>query len=73
MDLPRSSSDIAIATACPACNGNGGFGSRTHDGGNPHQPCSSCEGTGWQAKRLAELTPAEAEKLRHKLAALPRS
>jgi DnaJ-class molecular chaperone len=71
MDLPRSSSDIAIATACPACNGNGGFGSRSRDGGNPHQACNSCEGTGWQTKRLVNLTPAEAEKLRHKLAAIP--
>jgi hypothetical protein len=28
MDLPRSSSDIRLATACPVCLGNGGFGSR---------------------------------------------
>lgn len=69
MELPHSSTDIRIATACQICNGNGGFGSRTREGGNPHQPCTSCEGTGWKLLRLQEIPATLAQKIRDKLPA----
>jgi len=67
MDLPRSSTDLRIAVACPVCLGNGGFGSRTGDGGNPRQACTTCEGTGWNFKRPDQLTPTELSRLTSKL------
>lgn len=71
MDLPRDSSDLAFTFACPVCFGNGGFGSRTGDGGNPRQPCANCNGSGWTLNRLADLSPEQARKLREKLASIP--
>ena len=67
MDLPRDSSDIQIAFSCQICNGNGGMGSRTRDGGNPHQPCTACSGTGWTLKRPADLTAMELGRLVQRL------
>ena len=67
METPRDSSDIQIATACQICSGNGGIGSRTRDGGNPHQPCDACEGSGWTLKRPAELTFKEIARLVQRL------
>jgi hypothetical protein len=73
MDLPRDSSDIQIALACQACNGNGGFGIRNEgrtaasQGKSPHQPCTSCSGSGWTLKRPADLTPAELARLLQRL------
>jgi hypothetical protein len=69
MDLPRSSTDQRLALACPICNGSGGFGSRTRDGGNPHLDCRHCAGTGWILKRLPELTATECQRLLAKLPA----
>lgn len=67
MDLPRDSSDIQIAFACQTCNGNDGFGSRSGDGGNPHNSCTTCNGTGWTLKRPAELTAMQLARLVQRL------
>jgi hypothetical protein len=79
MDLPRSSTDIAIAFPCQPCNGNGGFGMRKADsgsGGRPaasanFQPCTTCNGTGWKHLRPSELTPDQLRKLQRKLPTYP--
>jgi DnaJ-class molecular chaperone len=67
MEIPRSSSDIAFALPCPACNGNGGHGNRS-DTSNPFNACTSCKGTGWNLKRAPQLTPTERQKILCKLA-----
>lgn len=70
MDRPRSSSDNLILFACPACLGNGGYGTRSEIK-NPFTDCGSCQGSGWIAKRIDELTPIQAHTLREKLRAIP--
>lgn len=72
MDLPRDSSDIQIAIACPICNGNGGIGPRTRlrnpDGTSTNfSPCDSCNGSGWQLKRPSELTAMQLARIVPKL------
>ena len=67
MELPRSSTDLRIAVCCAVCLGNGGFGSRSGDGGNPRQACTTCEGTGWKLKNPHQLTPTELSRLTSKL------
>jgi hypothetical protein len=76
MNLPRSASDLCIIIACPACNGNGGFGIRreTHApsaGPSRFDPCGTCEGSGWQQLHPADLSAVQLRLLRHKLASLP--
>lgn len=75
MELPRSSSDIRVATACSTCSGNGGFGPRRsisdQNGRASFQPCSSCEGSGWKLTALPEVKPAMAERIRSKLEPIP--
>ena len=73
MDLPRDSSDIQIALACQACNGNGGFGIRNEgrtaasQGKSPFTGCTTCNGSGWTLKRPADLNPKELARLHFKL------
>lgn len=73
--LPTSSSDILISFTCRTCLGQGGFGVRgdTYNGKrtNNFQDCSACDGTGWEGRRTKELTPAEADRVRAKLAPIP--
>lgn len=73
--LPTSSTDILISFPCRTCLGQGGFGIRneTVAGGktSSFQPCSPCDGSGWEGKRLKDLSPAEADRVREKLAPLP--
>lgn len=75
MDLPRSSSDTALATACPVCLGNGGFGPRITIReklqSSCFKPCTTCHGSGWQHTRLPDLSPKQAETLRTKLTTIP--
>lgn len=71
MDLPRDSSDIQIALACQVCNGNGGIGPRTRvadaAGTAGFQACSTCNGTGWQLKKPADLTAPQLARLVQRL------
>jgi hypothetical protein len=75
MILPRDSSDLMIATACPSCSGNGGIGNRRPDAGSGGQrptgskflDCHTCEGTGWQLIHPKDLTPPLLTRLQAKL------
>lgn len=73
--LPTSSSDILISFPCRTCLGQGGFGIRSDRpssrNGNPFQPCDPCHGTGWEGRRIKDITPAEADRVRAKLAPIP--
>lgn len=72
MDLPRDSSEIKIALACPVCSGNGGIGTRRQATGfsgssGSFDACTTCSGTGWIHKPADKLTASERQKLLSRL------
>lgn len=66
MTIPEHSSDHAIAFACNLCLGRGKIGY-----GTAPTPCPKCAATGWTILAIQDLTTAEAETIRQKLAAIP--
>lgn len=75
MNAPKSASDLTLATACPACLGNGGIGPRIsisdRHGNARFQPCTSCEGTGWKQIPWDKISPELAHRVRDLLLPIP--
>lgn len=75
MLLPKTASEITLAKACPACLGNGGYGTRRtvidREGHSAFQPCTTCGCTGWVQIPWEKITSELADDVRERLLPIP--